>query len=71
MLPLVDWRKEKKKKMATKELRRKGTVTNQRENVFIGNGEDYEVRFEGSLKSLSRSMREREQRRLKIVVRTR
>lgn len=41
-------------------VEKEGTVTNQRENAFIGNGEDYEVQFEGSLKSLPRSMIERE-----------
>lgn len=33
-------------------VKKEGAVTNQRENVFIGNEEDYEVRFEGSLKSM-------------------
>lgn len=52
-------RKKKKKKMAEKELRRKGR-SRISVRTFIGNGEDYEVWFEGSLKSLPRSMIERE-----------
>lgn len=65
--PLVSGRNFQMQSLEKKEeedgrerVEKEGTVTNQRENAFIGNGEDYEVRFEGSLKSLPRSMIERE-----------